>query len=187
MFVRVFSRMNLQTVAVSVRLTFFAKLNDNRSACCFISTHTSPAGVWDCRPRSAESDLRCAICVDMGSVTRGFVLFFTCSCMSVSVKPVYDLSSHHAFDGGQGTQRVSVCVCVSVCLCVCVSVCLCLCVCMCVYVSACVCVRVCTANSFMLHPFLLADGFLSNIELFQMRSIIMYVTLRSLMRMTASN
>ena len=60
----------------------------------------------------------------MGSVRKGYVLLFTCSCVSVSVKPVYTFCSHHAFDV-QPRKRMRVCVCVSmlvrvyVCACVC--------------------------------------------------------------------
>ena len=114
----------LNAMAVSIWLIFFAKLNDNGSARCFTSTHTSPACVWDCWRWSAESELRFTRGVGMGSVRKGYVLLFTCSCVSVSVKPVYTFCSHHAFDV-QPRKRMRVCVCVSmlvrvyVCACVC--------------------------------------------------------------------
>ena len=57
----------------------------------FLQAHTSPAGAWDARPWSADSELRCARGVAIGSVPRGSALFVTYSCVPVSVKPVYDL------------------------------------------------------------------------------------------------
>ena len=65
-----------------------------------------PDWVWDCWPWAAESELRLARGVDLRSVPRGYVLLSTCSCVSMSVKPVHTVCSHHAFHGGQRRQRM---------------------------------------------------------------------------------
>ena len=126
---------------------------------------------------------------------------FTCSCVAGGEKPIYDVCSHHALDGGHRRQRmrecVYVCVCVSPCVCVCVCVCLCLFVCVlvsasasvclylyvsisvrvyvgvrvCMYVCACVCVCVCVAHCLFLHPFFFATSLYANIEVFQTSSL----------------
>ena len=75
----------------------------------------------------------------MGSVRKGYVLLFTCSCVSVNVKAGYTFCSHHAFDV-QPRKRMRVCACV--------------------YLSACVCVRLCVCGKLMaVASFLLCHKF----------------------------
>ena len=87
----------------------------------------------------------------------------------MSLKPVYTVCSHYAFDGGQRRKHirvfvclydacVRVCVCVCVCACVCVRVSACVRACACarvrarVCVRACVCLRVCRYACVRAHP-----------------------------------
>ena len=75
----------LNVMVVSMCLVFFASLNDNGSARCFTSRHTSPDLVWECWHLTAESEVRLARGVDLRSVPSWCALLSTCSCVSIRV------------------------------------------------------------------------------------------------------
>ena len=89
----------LTVMVISMCSVFSASLNDNGSARCFTSRHTSPDLVWECWHWAAESEMRLAN-------RRWFTFCAKLMCFAFHMvlcvhQGVFTICSHHCFDRGQ--------------------------------------------------------------------------------------